>query len=43
MASAAASNYSASASAGVSSKYATTTSFNDNKVPKFTEYRSRVC
>jgi len=41
MASAAASSdYAASASA--SSNYMTTTSFNDNKVPKFSEYRSRV-
>jgi len=45
MASAAASSnyYNASASAGVSSNYATTSSFNDDKVPKFTDYRSRVC
>jgi hypothetical protein len=45
MASAAASsNYTASATAGAaSSNYATTISFNDSKVPKFSEYRSRVC
>ncbi len=44
MASAAASsNYTASAAAIPSSNYATTTAFNDNKIPKFSEYRSRVC
>jgi len=45
MASAAASSnyYNASASAGPSSNYTTTSSFHDDKVPKFTDYRSRVC
>jgi len=43
MASAAASsNYTASASAGAASNYATTTVFNDDRAPKFNEYRSRV-
>jgi hypothetical protein len=43
MASAAASsNYNASA-AGAASNYAATNIFNNNKAPKFTDYRSRVC
>ncbi len=39
----ASSNYTASASAAASTNYATTINFNDNKTPKFSEYRSRVC
>lgn len=41
-AAAASSNYTASASAGTSN-YGSATTFNDNKFPKFSEYRSRVC
>lgn len=41
-AAAASSNYIASAT-GASSNYANTLSSHDNKAPKFSEYRSRVC
>ena len=43
MASAAASSNYAASTAGTSSNYATAHSSNDNKTPKFSDYRSRVC
>lgn len=43
MASAAASSNYVASTGTASSNYTAASSFNDNKVPKFDEYRSRVC